>query len=136
MGADFGKLERKPEVADLWEAPVAWGPYIITALKVRFPFCRPEGPVFTAAGLNGMTVLGCPVVESIYCVLLRRVLTSYRWILMQAQHLYIKDVHYLVKGTVAVIIDESTGRAAAQARWIDGIHQARLDCSLRYCVDE
>ena len=42
---------------------------------------------------------------------------------MQAQHLYVKDVHYLVKGTVAVIIDESTGRAAAQARWIEGIHQ-------------
>jgi preprotein translocase subunit SecA len=57
------------------------------------------------------------------------ILMTQRLFEVQAQHLYMKDVHYLVKGTVAVIIDESTGRAAAQARWVDGIHQARRDAA-------
>ena len=43
----------------------------------------------------------------------------------QAQHLYLRDVHYLVKGNKAVIIDESTGRTSLHSRWVEGIHQAR-----------
>ena len=44
---------------------------------------------------------------------------------MQAQHLYLRNIHYLVRGGAAVIIDESTGRASLNSRWTDGIHQAR-----------
>ncbi len=49
------------------------------------------------------------------------------WVDLQAQHLYLRDVHYLVRGNAAVIIDESTGRANLQSRWMEGIHQARGD---------
>ena len=47
-----------------------------------------------------------------------------RWVYTQAQHLYLRDIHYLVRGNAAVIIDESTGRANMQSRWMEGIHQA------------
>ena len=40
----------------------------------------------------------------------------------QAQHLYLKNVHYLVKEGEALIVDESTGRAT-KARWSEGLHQ-------------
>lgn len=44
----------------------------------------------------------------------------------QAQHLYLRNVHYLVKDGEAFIIDESTGRAS-NSRWIDGIHQVSTE---------
>ena len=55
MGADFGATEGEPEVSDLWEAPVAWGPFIITALKVRLGFAN----LLTSLALVALEVRTC-----------------------------------------------------------------------------
>ncbi|HSW13714.1 MAG TPA: preprotein translocase subunit SecA [Solimonas sp.] len=44
--------------------------------------------------------------------------------LLRAQHLYKRDVEYIVRGGQVIIIDEFTGRMMAGRRWSDGLHQA------------
>ena len=43
---------------------------------------------------------------------------------LRAQHLYIKDVDYIVQNKQIVIIDEHTGRTMPGRRWGEGLHQA------------
>lgn len=43
---------------------------------------------------------------------------------LRAQHLYVKDVDYIVQNKQIVIIDEHTGRTMAGRRWGEGLHQA------------
>ena len=43
---------------------------------------------------------------------------------LRAKSLFQRDVHYLVKGGRALIVDEFTGRVMAGRRWSDGLHQA------------
>lgn len=43
---------------------------------------------------------------------------------LRAQHLFMKDVHYMVKNNEILIVDEHTGRAMPGRRWSDGLHQA------------
>ncbi len=44
--------------------------------------------------------------------------------LLRAQHLYKRDVEYIVRGGQVIIIDEFTGRMMPGRRWSDGLHQA------------
>lgn len=43
---------------------------------------------------------------------------------LRAQHLYHKDVDYIVQNKQVVIIDEHTGRTMVGRRWGEGLHQA------------
>ena len=43
---------------------------------------------------------------------------------LRAQHLFHKDVDYIVKDGEVVIVDEFTGRTLAGRRWSEGLHQA------------
>ncbi len=43
---------------------------------------------------------------------------------LRAQHLFSKDVDYIIKDNEIVIVDEFTGRTLAGRRWSDGLHQA------------
>ncbi len=43
---------------------------------------------------------------------------------LRAQHLFKKDVDYIIKDNEIVIVDEFTGRTLAGRRWSDGLHQA------------
>ncbi len=43
---------------------------------------------------------------------------------LRAQHLFHKDVDYIIKDNEIVIVDEFTGRTLAGRRWSDGLHQA------------
>ncbi len=43
---------------------------------------------------------------------------------LRAQHLYQKDVDYIIENGEVVIVDEFTGRTLAGRRWGDGLHQA------------
>ncbi|NNE06167.1 MAG: preprotein translocase subunit SecA [Xanthomonadales bacterium] len=43
---------------------------------------------------------------------------------LRAQHLYSRDVDYIVKDNEVVIVDEFTGRTLAGRRWSEGLHQA------------
>ncbi len=43
---------------------------------------------------------------------------------LRAQHLFHKDVDYIVKDGEVIIVDEFTGRTLAGRRWSDGLHQA------------
>ncbi len=43
---------------------------------------------------------------------------------LRAQHLFSKDVDYIVKDGEVVIVDEFTGRTMPGRRWSDGLHQA------------
>ncbi len=43
---------------------------------------------------------------------------------LRAQHLYQKDVDYIVDNGEVVIVDEFTGRTLSGRRWGDGLHQA------------
>ncbi len=43
---------------------------------------------------------------------------------LRAQHLYHRDVEYVVQKEEIVIVDEHTGRAMPGRRWSDGLHQA------------
>lgn len=43
---------------------------------------------------------------------------------LKAQHVYLRDKHYVVRAGLVEIIDESTGRVMPGRRWSDGLHQA------------
>jgi len=43
---------------------------------------------------------------------------------IRANHLFHKDVDYVVSEGEIVIVDEFTGRMMAGRRWSDGLHQA------------
>ncbi|MCF6262314.1 MAG: preprotein translocase subunit SecA [Xanthomonadales bacterium] len=43
---------------------------------------------------------------------------------LRAEHLYSKDVDYIVSDGEVVIVDEFTGRTLSGRRWSDGLHQA------------
>jgi len=43
---------------------------------------------------------------------------------LRANHLYHKDVDYIVRDNEVVIVDEFTGRTLAGRRWSEGLHQA------------
>ena len=43
---------------------------------------------------------------------------------LKANHLFHKDVHYVVKNGEVIIVDEFTGRLKEGSRWSDGLHQA------------
>lgn len=43
---------------------------------------------------------------------------------LSANHLFQRDVHYVIVGGKLVIVDESTGRLYADRTWRDGLHQA------------
>ncbi|MBI4567203.1 MAG: preprotein translocase subunit SecA [Planctomycetes bacterium] len=43
---------------------------------------------------------------------------------LRAQHLFRKEVDYIVEGDEVIIIDEFTGRKMHGRRWSDGLHQA------------
>ena len=48
----------------------------------------------------------------------------YLLLAVKAKALYLRDVHYIVRGGQVLIVDESTGRVQANRRWNDNIHQA------------
>ena len=48
----------------------------------------------------------------------------YLLLAVKAKALYLRDVHYIVRGGQVMIVDESTGRVQANRRWNDNIHQA------------
>lgn len=52
------------------------------------------------------------------------VLTHYVNAALKAEHLYEKDVDYMIQDEQVVIIDENTGRAMSGRRWGEGLHQA------------
>ena len=43
---------------------------------------------------------------------------------IKAKELFLKNVHYIVKGNEVLIVDEFTGRVMIGRRWSDGLHQA------------
>ncbi len=43
---------------------------------------------------------------------------------LKAHHLFIKDVHYLVKNNEVIIVDEFTGRLLIGRKWCDGLQTA------------
>ena len=43
---------------------------------------------------------------------------------VRAVHLYIKDIHYILKDGEVVIVDTATGRERSKSRWQSGLHQA------------
>jgi preprotein translocase subunit SecA len=43
---------------------------------------------------------------------------------LRANHLYLRDQHYVVQQGEVVIVDEFTGRLMSGRRWSDGLHQA------------
>jgi len=43
---------------------------------------------------------------------------------LRANHLYLRDQHYVVQGGEVVIVDEFTGRLMSGRRWSEGLHQA------------
>jgi len=43
---------------------------------------------------------------------------------LRAQHLYLRDQHYVVQGGEVIIVDEFTGRLMTGRRWSEGLHQA------------
>ncbi len=43
---------------------------------------------------------------------------------LRAEHLFSKDVDYIVKDGEVIIVDEFTGRTLSGRRWSDGLHQA------------
>nr|YP_001293505.1 preprotein translocase subunit SecA [Rhodomonas salina]A6MVS6.1 RecName: Full=Protein translocase subunit SecA [Rhodomonas salina]ABO70845.1 preprotein translocase subunit A [Rhodomonas salina] len=49
---------------------------------------------------------------------------SYIFNALKAKELFIKDVHYIVKDSEVIIVDEFTGRIMQGRRWSDGLHQA------------
>lgn len=49
---------------------------------------------------------------------------SYIFNALKAKELFIKDVHYIVKESEVIIVDEFTGRIMQGRRWSDGLHQA------------
>ncbi len=57
---------------------------------------------------------------------LRRPWHEYVVLALRAEHLFHRDVHYVVKDQEVQIVDESTGRIFADRSWSDGLHQAVL----------
>jgi preprotein translocase subunit SecA len=51
-------------------------------------------------------------------------LLHYVQAVLRAQHMYKKDIDYMVKDDLILIIDEHTGRTMSGRRWSDGLHQA------------
>lgn len=52
---------------------------------------------------------------------------------LSAQHLFVKDIHYLVKEGKVLIIDEFTGRVMPDRSWEKGLHQmieTKEDCAM------
>jgi len=52
---------------------------------------------------------------------------------LAAQHLYVRDQHYLVRDDKVMIVDENTGRVMADRSWEMGLHQmveAKEDCEI------
>lgn len=43
---------------------------------------------------------------------------------LKAKYLFFRDVHYIVRNSIIVIIDEFTGRILEGRKWSDGLHQA------------
>lgn len=43
---------------------------------------------------------------------------------LRAQHLYLRDQHYVVQAGEVIIVDEYTGRLMTGRRWSEGLHQA------------
>lgn len=43
---------------------------------------------------------------------------------IRANHLFVKDIHYIVQNGEIVIVDENTGRTMPGRRWSEGLHQA------------
>ncbi len=43
---------------------------------------------------------------------------------LRAQHLFLRDTHYVVQDGEVIIVDEFTGRLMSGRRWSDGLHQA------------
>jgi preprotein translocase subunit SecA len=43
---------------------------------------------------------------------------------LKAKHLFLKDVHYIVKNKEIVIVDEFTGRIMEGRQWAEGLHSA------------
>ena len=43
---------------------------------------------------------------------------------LRAQHLFLRDTHYVVQEGEVIIVDEFTGRLMSGRRWSDGLHQA------------
>ena len=43
---------------------------------------------------------------------------------LRANHLYLRDQHYVVQAGEVIIVDEFTGRLMSGRRWSDGLHQA------------
>ena len=43
---------------------------------------------------------------------------------LKAKELFLKDQHYIVRGSEVIIVDEFTGRIMNGRRWSDGLHQA------------
>jgi preprotein translocase subunit SecA len=43
---------------------------------------------------------------------------------LRANHLYLRDQHYVVQAGEVVIVDEFTGRLMSGRRWSEGLHQA------------
>ncbi|HEY8905898.1 MAG TPA: preprotein translocase subunit SecA [Rhodoferax sp.] len=43
---------------------------------------------------------------------------------LRAQHLYLRDQHYVVQAGEVIIVDEFTGRLMTGRRWSEGLHQA------------
>ncbi|MGI9474914.1 MAG: preprotein translocase subunit SecA [Rubripirellula sp.] len=43
---------------------------------------------------------------------------------LRAQHQFQRDVHYVIQGSDAHVVDSSTGRIFASRTWSDGMHQA------------
>ncbi len=43
---------------------------------------------------------------------------------LKARHLFFRDIHYILRNTEVVIIDEFTGRIMEGRKWGDGLHQA------------
>src|SRR6476469_5541380 len=43
---------------------------------------------------------------------------------LKAKHLFLKDVHYIVKNKEIIIVDEFTGRIMEGRKWAEGLHSA------------
>ena len=55
---------------------------------------------------------------------LQRPWTSYVEQALRAQHLFLRDVHYVVADDKILLVDQHTGRIVPDRSWQDGLHQA------------
>lgn len=75
----------------------------VEELMVRAGLLKPEDSLYHAHNLNLVHHLNAA---------------------LRANHLYHRDVEYIVKDNEVVIVDEFTGRTLAGRRWSEGLHQA------------